>query len=166
MGIATAAVVARLTNTPDSVALWMGSAVASGIPDLDVALPLLGLSKRFHRNATHSLLFIAAVILVGVIVIPWLSPRVPSGLVMAWTAALISHPFLDVVTSGPTMGRLGWGIPLLWPFSRRRFHMRRPFLVSDRPESHTLRDLLGEAWEDALRIVPVCALVVLLTRLT
>lgn len=165
VGIAAAAVVARVTATPDSTALWAGAVIASGIPDLDVALPLLGFPKRLHRNATHSLLFVTAVILLGVAVIRWLGLHPPAGMLLAWVAALITHPLLDVVTSGPAVGRAGWGIPLLWPFSRRRFYLRRPLLVSDRPESHTLRDLLGEAREDALRIVPVCALVVLVTRL-
>lgn len=164
-GVAAAAVVARATGTPDSTALWLGAAVASGIPDLDVVFPLLGLGKRYHRNATHSLLFAAAVILAGLAMIRSFETALAPGLVLAWIAALLSHLLLDVLTTGPTLGRLGWGIPLLWPVSRRRFYVSRPFLVGDRTESHGIADTLREAREDAVRIVPVGALVVLLARL-
>lgn len=165
LGLAAAAVVARATGTPDSTALWLGAAVASGIPDLDVAFPLVGLSKRYHRNATHSLLFAAAVIMAGLAVLRALEPDLARGVVLGWIAALLSHLLLDVVTTGPTLGRLGWGIPLLWPVSRKRFYVSRPFLVGDRTESHSLADRLREAREDAVRIVPVAALVVLVAKL-
>jgi len=164
-GIAAAAVVARATGTPDSAALWLGAAVASGIPDLDVVFPLLGLSKRYHRNATHSLLFAAVVITTGLAVVGALDVEPGPGVEIAWIAALLSHYLLDVATTGPTLGRLGWGIPLFWPVSGRRFYVSRPFLVSDRTESHNLADTLREAREDAVRIVPVAAVVVLVARL-
>jgi len=164
-GVAAAAVVARAMGTPDSTALWLGAAVASGIPDLDVVFPLLGLNKRYHRNATHSLLFAAAVIAAGLVLIRVLELDAGTGLELAWIAAFLSHFLLDVITTGPTLGRLGWGIPLLWPVSDKRFYVSRPFLVGDRTESHGIADTLREAREDALRIVPVAALVVLMARL-
>ena len=164
-GVAAAAVVARATGTPDSVALWLGAAVASGIPDVDVVFPLLGLNQRYHRNATHSLLFAGVVIAVGLGALRALDLTVGTGIKVAWIAALLSHFLLDVITTGPTLGRLGWGIPLLWPVSRKRFYVSRPFLVGDRTESHTLSDTLREMREDLVRIVPPCALVVLFLRL-
>lgn len=164
-GVAAAAVVARATGTPDSVALWLGAAVASGIPDVDVVFPLLGLSKRYHRNATHSLMFAVVVIATGLTVFRLLDLKPGADLELAWIAAFLSHFLLDVITTGPTLGRLGWGIPLFWPVSRKRFYVSRPFLVGDRTESHGIADTLREAREDALRIVPVAALVVLVARL-
>jgi membrane-bound metal-dependent hydrolase YbcI (DUF457 family) len=157
-GAAAAVVVARATGAPDSSALWTGAVLASVIPDFDAALPLLGFSERLHRNATHSLLFAATVIAVGLWLVHRLAPQ-PPFVLGAWTAALLSHYALDVITTGPTLGRLGWGIPLLWPLSRRRFYVNRPLFVGDRDKSHGLGDLLREAWEDSLRIVPFCALV-------
>jgi membrane-bound metal-dependent hydrolase YbcI (DUF457 family) len=164
-GVAAAAIVARATGTPDSTALWLGAAVASGIPDVDVVFPLLGLSKRYHRNATHSLVFAGVVIAAGLGVIRALDLTPGAGLEAAWIAALLSHFLLDVITTGPTLGRLGWGIPLLWPVSRKRFYVSRPFLVGDRTESHSLVDTWREAKEDTVRIVPVAVLVVLVARL-
>jgi membrane-bound metal-dependent hydrolase YbcI (DUF457 family) len=85
--------------------------------------------------------------------------------VLAWIVALLSHYALDVATTGPTLGRLGWGVPLLWPLSRRRFYASRPLLVPDRAKSQGLGDMLREVWEDTMRIVPVCALVVIVGEL-
>ena len=163
-GAAAAVVVARATGTPDSAALWTGAAVVSLLPDFDVALPLAGFSERLHRNATHSLLFAAALIALGWWLTHGAAPQ-PPGLVLAWAAALLSHYLLDVVTTGPTLGKLGWGVPLLWPLSRRRFYASRPLFVRDRGKSNGLGDLLREAWEDVLRIVPVCALIVVVGEL-
>lgn len=164
VGAAAAVVVARATGAPDSAILWTGAVLASLIPDFDIALPLAGFSERFHRNATHSLLFAAAVIGLGLWLVHRLAPQ-PPAVLWVWTVALLSHYALDVVTTGPTLGKLGWGVPLLWPFSRRRSYVTRPLFVGDRDKSHGLGDLLREAWEDSLRIVPVCALVVVVAEL-
>lgn len=164
-GLATASVVARAAGTPDSTALWVGAALASGIPDVDVVFQVLGMNKRYHRNATHSLFFVALVIVAGITVLRMLHAEPGLGVQLAWIAALLSHLLLDVLTTGPTLGRLGWGIPLLWPASLRRFHVGRPLFVGDRVESHTLADTLREMREDLTRIVPPCAMVVLLAKL-
>lgn len=162
-GVAAAAVVARATGTPDSAALWLGAAVACGIPDVDVAFQIMGY-KRLHRNATHSLPFAALVVATGIGAMRALGAMPAAGVLWAWVAALLSHYLLDVITTGPTLGRLGWGIPLLWPFSRRRFWAARPFLVGDRNESETYHDTLREMREDLVRLVPVCLVVILLAR--
>jgi membrane-bound metal-dependent hydrolase YbcI (DUF457 family) len=164
VGTAAAIVVARATGTPDSVALWTGAAVASLIPDFDVALLLMGFSERLHRNGTHSLLFAGAVIGPGLWVLHRTAPP-PPGVMLAWIVALLSHYVLDVVTTGPTLGKAGWGVPLLWPLSRRRFYVNRPLLVGDRGKSQGLGDMLREVWEDAVRIVPVCLLVLVVGEL-
>jgi membrane-bound metal-dependent hydrolase YbcI (DUF457 family) len=165
VGAATALVVARATGTPDSAALWVGALVASGIPDLDVLLPLLGAGPRTHRNATHSLVVVAGVILAGLAAVRWLELGWSGGLLWAWAMALVSHPLLDVATTGTTLGGSGWGIPLFWPFSRRRFSLRRPLLVSDRSQSHSLADVLRETREDAVRLAQIGALIILLAEL-
>jgi membrane-bound metal-dependent hydrolase YbcI (DUF457 family) len=164
-GLAAAAVVARATGTPDSAALWLGAAVACGIPDVDVAFQLLGLDKHLHRNGSHSLLFAALVIAVALALLKALGVTPAPALAGAWIAALLSHYLLDVITTGPTLGRMGWGIPLLWPLSRRRFWVRHPFLVGDRTESQTYHDTLREMREDLVRLVPPCVVVMLLARL-
>lgn len=164
-GVAAAAVVARATGTPDSAALWLGAAVACGIPDLDVVFPLLGRSKRLHRNATHSLLFAGLVIAAGLALMGALDVTPAAGVRAVWIAALLSHYLLDVITTGPTLGKLGWGIPLLWPLSKRRFSVSRPFLVGDRTESETIFDTLREMRGDLVRLVPPCVAAFLLARL-
>lgn len=164
-GGAAAAVVARATGTPDSAALWLGAALACGIPDVDVAFQLVGLDKHLHRSGTHSLLFAAAVIAGTLALMGALGVAPAPALAGAWIAALLSHYLLDVITTGPTLGRMGWGIPLLWPLCRKRFWVRHPFLVGDRTESQTYHDTLREMREDLVRLVPPCVVVMLLARL-
>ncbi|MBI4500881.1 MAG: metal-dependent hydrolase [Gemmatimonadetes bacterium] len=164
VGVAVASVVARATGTESSAPLWIGAIVASGIPDLDFVFPLLGFDRRYHRNASHSLFLIGAAIALGFVIARHAAPEFTMGVLLAWTASLISHPLLDVFTTGPTLGKIGWGIPLFWPVSRRRFFVTRS-IVGDRPEGVTLDDTLREMQDDARRIVPICAAVVLLTFL-
>jgi membrane-bound metal-dependent hydrolase YbcI (DUF457 family) len=164
VGVAVAAVVAATTHTALSLAFWVGAVIASGIPDLDVVFPLLGFSKRFHRNASHSLLVLLAEIALLFLLLPRIAPGLPVGVAVAWSAALLSHPFLDVITTGPALGVLGWGIPLFWPFSGKRFFVSWP-LLGDRDEGLTVADTVREMGDDVLRVVPVCAVVVVLTLL-
>src|SRR5574341_763562 len=95
-GLASASVVARVTGTPDSTALWLGAAVASGLPDLDVVFPLLGKSKRWHRNATHSLPFAAVAIGIGLVTLSIVDLRPGLNVELAWIAALLSHLLLEI----------------------------------------------------------------------
>jgi membrane-bound metal-dependent hydrolase YbcI (DUF457 family) len=164
VGVAVASVVAKVTGTSGSAALWIGAVIASGIPDLDVAFPLLGFSKRFHRHASHSLLVIAAQIALLFVLAPRIAPSLATGVLWAWSAALVFHPLLDVVATGPKLGKIGWGIPLLWPLSRRRFFVTRPVL-GDPDDDLTVASTLREMRDESLRIVPACAVVVLLTSL-
>jgi membrane-bound metal-dependent hydrolase YbcI (DUF457 family) len=165
VGAAAAAVVAHATGTPPSPALWIGAIIASGVPDLDCLLIPFGLKgPKYHRNATHSLLVIGVVLALAILALRATGTAIPGGVLLAWAAALISHPLLDVATSGPTLGRIGWGIPLFWPVSRVRYFSRRPFLVGDRPESVHLTDTLREMGADLIRFGPVCLAVILLGR--
>jgi membrane-bound metal-dependent hydrolase YbcI (DUF457 family) len=164
VGVAAAAVVARATGTPPSLVLWGGAVIASGIPDLDFAFPVLGFSMRFHRGASHALLVMALEVVAGMLVVHWLAPQVSPAFVLAWSAALFTHPLLDIVTTGPTLAEFGWGIPLFWPFSRRRLFVARP-LGGDRGVSHSLGENVREMVDDARRIVPACAAIVLVSFL-
>jgi membrane-bound metal-dependent hydrolase YbcI (DUF457 family) len=142
----------------------MGAVVASGLPDLDVVFPLFGFSKRFHRAGSHSLLLIGIFLILAWVLTDKLGVRVDRGTLLAWSAALLSHPFFDVITTGPKLGALGWGIPLYWPISSRRFWVTWPIL-GDRDEGLTVRDQLREMGEDLVRVVPVCAVTILVTLL-
>ena len=127
VGVAAAAVVAKATGVPSSPELWIGAVIASGVPDLDMIAYVLGYrSPKYHRNATHSLLVMAAMVGVGWLALSALPITVEAGVVLAWTAAFFSHPFLDIVTTGPATAARGYGIPLFWPVTKRRFHSSSP----------------------------------------
>ena len=165
VGIAAAAVVARATEVPATPALWVGAFIASGVPDLDVGLVLLGLKgPRFHRSFSHSLLLLSAVIGVMWFVVAGI-PSIGSGVVGAWAAALLSHPLLDVATTGPRGAARGYGIPLVWPLSRKRWYLQRPLLETAKFEAcRSVRDVWDGVRPEVVRIVPV-ALAVLLAAL-
>jgi len=63
---------------------------------------------------------------------------------LAWLVALVSHPALDVLTTGPELGARGYGIGVLWPVGRSRWYMERP-LVNQTTEWESCRSL-GEVW--------------------
>lgn len=149
VGLGAAAIVARATGTPDSLVLWLGTPVASLLPDFDLGLRVFGLKgPRYHRNQTHSLAFIALVLAAAWMIHVRVGAPTEAGVLLAWAAALATHPFLDVITTGPSVGRLGYGIPLFWPLSRRRYYVQRPLLVGDRSESESLGDTLREMREE------------------
>jgi membrane-bound metal-dependent hydrolase YbcI (DUF457 family) len=158
VGLAVASVVVRVTGTPGSAPLWIGAVLASGIPDLDVVFPILGFDKRrFHRNWSHSLLVIALEI-AALFWLAWITPGPTTGMLLAWSAALVSHPLLDVIATGPTVARLGWGIPLLWPLSRKRYFVSRP-ITGDHGESNTVGEHLRDMGRDFIYVVPICGVV-------
>lgn len=166
VGLGAAAVVARVTGTPDSALLWLGTPVASLLPDFDLGLRPFGLrGPKYHRNHTHSLAFVVVVLLVGWAAHVGLGAPLEPGLLLAWGAALATHPLLDVITTGPRVGRLGYGIPLFWPFSRRRFYVTRPILVGDRAESESWRDTMREMREEIATFGLLGVIVVTLIRL-
>ncbi|NIM47648.1 MAG: hypothetical protein GTO22_00025 [Gemmatimonadales bacterium] len=166
VGLASAAVVARVTGAPRSPELWLGAFVASGLPDLDLVLGWLGLrGPRFHRNASHSLIVIGVVLLVGWGAVKLLALGVDWGIMLAWSAALVSHPVLDVLTTGPTLGARDYGIGLLWPLHSKRWFVGRPFIdqTTDWGACRTVADVWAGVRPEIVRLVPIAALVIALT---
>lgn len=164
MGIACAAVAARATGTEPTATLWIGAVIASGAPDLDMIAVLLGFKgPKYHRNATHSLFVLAAVVAIGWWAIEAAGLPVATGVRWAWAAALFSHPLLDVVTTGPDIISRGFGIPLFWPFSRRRYSVPRP--VMETLEVETVRsvgDVVRGMMPEVTRLLPMAAIVVVI----
>ena len=165
VGVAAAAVVARATEVPGTPALWVGAFIASGVPDLDLGVVLLGLKgPRFHRSFSHSLLLLSALIGAMWFVVAGI-PSIEPGVFGAWAAALLSHPLLDVATTGPRVGARGYGIPLFWPLSNKRWYLQRPILETAKFEAcRSVRDVWDGVRPEVVRIVPV-ALAVLLAAL-
>jgi membrane-bound metal-dependent hydrolase YbcI (DUF457 family) len=159
VGVASAAVVVKATGAADaaaSPAFWLAAFVASGLPDLDVGLRMFGLyGPRYHRNLSHSL-FVSA----GIVAVGWLSTAVVGASIdwriwLAWSAALVSHPLLDVATSGPATGERGYGIPLFWPVYGRRWTLKHPiFDTMDFDECHSVRDVWEGIRPEVYRLGP------------
>jgi membrane-bound metal-dependent hydrolase YbcI (DUF457 family) len=132
VGLTAAAVVMRVTGAPATPALWIGAVAAAGLPDLDLGLRLFGLKgPRFHRNGSHSLLVIATLLAAAWISLAAFPTLLDWRIALAWSLSLVSHPLLDVVTTGPTIAARGYGIGLLWPLSTRRWFLARPILDLD-----------------------------------
>jgi len=65
VGTGLAVVLARATGMPDTPVLWLGAALASNLPDLDLLGVTIGFSIRHtHRKASHSLLVLGGLALV------------------------------------------------------------------------------------------------------
>jgi inner membrane protein len=93
-------------------------AVAGMAPDLDVFIrsdidPLLFL--EYHRQFTHSLLFIpAGALLCTLFLYPWFKSKLSFALIYLFAfAGYATHGLLDTCTS--------YGTQLFWPFSDQRF---------------------------------------------
>jgi inner membrane protein len=118
IGLATA----RRLGTPrvslkallPAMAFWSALAL---LPDADVIGFSLGVrygDEWGHRGATHSLAFGVLVgLLVGLCAPLVKAPRLRTTLFAA--AVVVSHPLLDVLTTG------GRGCALLWPFDLTRY---------------------------------------------
>ena len=163
IGLAAAAVVQQAMGTPSSATLWLGAFVASGVPDLDVLLQLVGKSgPRFHRNASHSLFFCGGLIALIWVGAPLVSITLDVGVLLAWLAALLTHPLVDYVTTGPSLGKVGYGIALFWPLSTRRFFSSQLVFARDRAETKTVKGYVVQAGEEITRLGPIAfALVVI-----
>ncbi len=148
IGLGLAAAVTEATGAPTSAALWLGAIVASGLPDLDLLGRNFGLpARRVHRHATHSLLVLGGLILMAAWAWPLLGVGVEPGIGLAWAAALLSHPLLDVVTTGPALAARGAGIPLLWPIISRRWFLQHPLFAAGEFMKCQSR---GQAWKALL----------------
>lgn len=165
IGLSAAAVVQQVTGTPHTALLWVGAFVASGVPDLDVFLRLVGrMGPKYHRNASHSFLVILGFWLAIVAVAFGMDLGLPWGVLLAWLAALLSHPVLDYLTTGPRLGEAGYGIALWWPISKRRYTSVRMWLAQDRGETHRAWDYFPQALEELVRLGPIALGAVLLAR--
>ncbi len=166
VGLAAAAVVQHATGVPSSLALWLGAFVASGVPDLDVFLRLIGKSgPSYHRNVSHSLFVSLALWFAAVGAVRAAGIDLAWGILGAWLAALLTHGPLDYLTTGPRQGDAGYGIALWWPLSRRRYYSARPVLAKDRGETTRMWDYAPQAAEEILRIGPLAAGAVIIARL-
>ncbi|HWU37758.1 MAG TPA: metal-dependent hydrolase [Candidatus Acidoferrum sp.] len=165
MGLAGAA--AGALGMESRLALWAGAAVASCLPDLDLIPWIWGVPfRRTHRKASHSIL-----VLVPLVALAWLVNRALGSslnwkLLVAWTAALLSHLLVDVLTTGPVMGRQGHGIPLFWPLTKRRWFVRAPMF----PEVNLLEEmtpdlLVRTCWRELVHFVPAAVILLVLGHL-
>jgi membrane-bound metal-dependent hydrolase YbcI (DUF457 family) len=159
--VTAAALTARLTEVPTSVAVWVGAVVASGLPDLDLLSELMGRKgPRYHRNASHSLLILTLVSMAIMLAVGWAGAD--RRMAIIWIVALFSHPFLDLVTTGPDVADLGYGIALWWPFSKRRYHVPRPIIASPNLEGcRSVADVWREVRVEVLTLVPMTVGVIL-----
>ncbi len=145
VGIGLAAAISEATGAPSSPALWLGAVIASGLPDLDLLGRIFGLpARRIHRHATHSLLLLGGLILMAAWAWPRLAGGLDSGIGVAWAVALLSHPLLDLVTTGPAVAARGAGLALLWPVVSRRWFLQHPLFAAG---EFTGCRSLSEAWK-------------------
>jgi membrane-bound metal-dependent hydrolase YbcI (DUF457 family) len=137
-GVGVAGAVAGALGVDSTPALWAGGAVASCLPDLDLLPSLWGVPfRRTHRQASHSILVLAPLVALSWVAAYAFDLPLDRRLLAAWTAALISHLVLDILCTGPVLGRQGQGISLFWPLTRRRWFVRRPMF----PEVDLLDDI-------------------------
>ena len=129
VGIGLAALALPVAGVSPTPALWLGAVVASGLPDLDFIGTVFGLAhRRAHRGPTHSLLLLGVLVLAALVVSSSLEKTVWLERVLVWSIALLSHPIVDMLATGPNTARRGYGLPLFWPLASRRWYMRRPLL--------------------------------------
>lgn len=127
IGVEFASAAAYDVGVSTSPALCLAAIVASNLPDLDLFGPFFGLPvRRTHRQASHSLLVLAGLVLLAAWIWQWLPGGLQLRLCLVWSVALFSHPILDVVTTDSATAARGFGIPLFWPLVSRRWYVRRP----------------------------------------
>jgi membrane-bound metal-dependent hydrolase YbcI (DUF457 family) len=167
VGVGVAGALAGVLGAESTPALWAGAAVASCAPDLDLLPSLWGVPYwRVHRQASHSILVLASLV-----VLLWAaSGRLPLSVggpqLAAWGAALASHVFLDILCTGPALGKRDHGIPLLWPLSARRWYVRRPIVPDmDLLENPTPAAIARACLWELLHLCPAAGAMILLAQL-
>lgn len=160
VGVAAASVVAGVTDAPVTTAFWGGTLAASILPDADLALRAFGFTgPRFHRNGSHSLLVLGT--LVAVVLAVCRFSDLDWRIAAAWSASLLSHPVLDVLTTGPNTSKEGYGIALFWPIHRRRWSVSRPVLDSlDLSRCRSLRDVWVGVRPELVRLGPLAVIAI------
>lgn len=163
LGLVSADIVARESGLTPSLALWVGALALSNAPDLDWLAVVYGCpTRRVHRNASHSLL--ALTIGMAGLAGAWRAWRdgPDARLYLAWTAALLSHPLLDVVTTSSASAARGFGIPLLWPLTKRRWALPYTALHTSELAAYRSTASLGRALWREVYLVGGIALVLTL----
>ncbi len=98
--------------------VMMGSILlGSLLPDIDFLFVILFGSVKFHRTFTHSLFFVIFIAFIIFLTLKKNSKRrlISLGLLLGG----LLHILIDACED--TSPATGMGIPLLWPFSQRRF---------------------------------------------
>lgn len=107
--------------------LLIFSAFCAILPDFDTLAFKFGIpyaSQWGHRGFTHSIVFAFLVALMAMFFARKLKSRAWVVFLMSFSA-VVSHPLLDMLTSG------GLGVALYWPYSNERvFFDYRPIAVS------------------------------------
>ncbi len=167
VGLGVAGGVVAGLGADSTPALWTGAAVASCLPDLDLLPTLWGVPyQRVHRRATHSLLGLAPLVGLAWAAVFALDLSVDWRLMVAWTAALMSHLVLDILCTGPGLGQGGHGIPLLWPLTSRRWCVSRPmFPEVNFLEGHPARVIGRACLRELLHLSPAAGVLILLGHL-
>jgi hypothetical protein len=77
---------------------------------------------------------------------------------VAWSAALFTHPLLDLVTTGPRIASRGFGITLLWPLSNHRWFLRRPLFEQEGEwlRCRSFRCLIAGVLPEVVWLGPLC----------
>jgi membrane-bound metal-dependent hydrolase YbcI (DUF457 family) len=157
VGIGLAALSVPIIGVSPSAAVWVGSVIASGLPDLDFAGTLLGISStRVHRRATHSLVVLGIVVLLATGLSSRLERFAGHDLVLVWSLALLSHPIVDLLATGPQAARKSFGLPLFWPLWSRRWHLRRPLLRPPSLEQYRSGSIWGLLLPELTLFGPLC----------
>ena len=122
VGIGLAALSVPTIGVSPSAAVWVGSVIASGLPDLDFVGTMFGISPaRVHRRATHSLVVLGTIVLIAAGLSLQFKSFVVHDLVVVWSLALLSHPIVDLLATGPQAACKSFGLPLFWPLGSRRW---------------------------------------------
>jgi membrane-bound metal-dependent hydrolase YbcI (DUF457 family) len=138
VGVGVAGALAGALGVDSALMLWAGVGVASCLPDLDLIPRLWGIPfRRTHRKATHSILVLAPLVGFSWVAAHALGWPFQWQFLAAWTGALLSHLVLDVLSTGPVLGRQGHGISLFWPLTQRRWFVREAMF----PEADLLEEI-------------------------
>jgi membrane-bound metal-dependent hydrolase YbcI (DUF457 family) len=141
IGVALARAVTRSGGLRASPLTYVGAVAVSNLPDLDLLLTAVGVPmEEVHRKWSHSVLFLGALGLLALRGWEKILRRERPSQTLAWAAALVSHPFLDALTTrkGST-----FGIPLAWPLTDRLWAVERPIYPSPRMDVYLH---LGRTW--------------------
>jgi membrane-bound metal-dependent hydrolase YbcI (DUF457 family) len=165
VGIGLAALAVPVAGVSPTPALWLGALVASGLPDLDFIGTAFGLTpKQTHRGPSHSWLVLGVLVLAALGLSWRLESLVHPDQVLVWSVALLSHPLVDLLATGPRAGRKGFGLPLFWPLWPRRWYLRRPLVHPPSLEQYKTGAFWRLLLPEVLTFGPACIGFILLAR--